>query len=52
LEVHPVEVFKAAAEVDEPSESWTPDNLIKAFQRMLHLKPNEIKQIKKILKIE
>ena len=52
LDVEPVEVFKAAAEVDEPTDSWTPEQLIKAFQKMMNLKPAEIKQIKKILKID
>ena len=51
LDVHPVEVFKAAALVDEPTDSWTPETLLMAYQRMLHLKPGDIKQIKKILKI-
>src|SRR5437763_11030449 len=50
LGVHPVEVFKAAAEVDDPEVTWAPENIIKAFQKMLSLKPAEIKQIKKILK--
>lgn len=52
LDVHPVEVFKAAAEVDDPQDTWAPQDVIKAFQRMLNLKPNEIKQVKKILKID
>ena len=52
LEIHPMEVFKAASGVDEPSDSWEPEELVEAFQRMLFLKPDEIKKIKKILKIE
>ena len=51
LDVHPIEVFKAAAEVDEPTEAWTPEMLWRAYQKMVTLKPAEIKQIKKILKL-
>ena len=52
LEIHPVEIFKAAAEIDEPEDSWTSTTLIKAIQKMITQKPAEIKRIKKILKIE
>jgi transcriptional regulator with XRE-family HTH domain len=52
LDVHPIEVFKAAAEVEDPEETWNAETLVRANQKMLHLKPNEIKQVKKILKIE
>jgi transcriptional regulator with XRE-family HTH domain len=52
LEVDPVEVFKAAASVDEPEDSWTSQTLIKAIQQMLFLKPAEIRRIKKMLKID
>ena len=52
LDVQPIEVLKAAAEVDEPEDSWTPDSLITVIRRIVNLKPSEIKQIKKILKIE
>src|SRR5687767_13054001 len=52
LDVHPVEVFKAAAGVEEPEGGWTAESLVRANQRMLNQKPREIKQIKKILKIE
>ena len=51
LGVHPMEVFRAAAEVDEPTEGWTPESLWRAYKKMVTLKPAEIKQIKKILKI-
>jgi transcriptional regulator with XRE-family HTH domain len=52
LEIHPMEVFKAASEVDEPSDSWKPEELVEAFQRMLFLSPDEIKRVKKILKLK
>ena len=52
LDVDPIEVFKAAASVSEPTDSWTPETLLTAYQRMIHLKPNDIRQIKKILKIK
>lgn len=52
LDLHPVEIFKAAAEVDEPEDSWTSTTLIKAVQKMITQKPAEIKKIKKLLKIE
>jgi hypothetical protein len=52
LEIHPLEVFKAASGVDEPEEAWTSRELIEAFQKMVFLKPAEIKQVKKILKIK
>lgn len=52
LDVHPIELFKAAASVEEPTDSWTPETLLMAYQRMLHLKPGDIKQIKRILKIK
>jgi len=47
-----LEVFKAAAGVDEPKEGWTAEGLVRANQKILHLKPAEMKQIKKILKID
>jgi len=52
LEIHPMEVFKAAAGVDEPEDSWTAKELIEAIQKIIFLKPEEITQIKKMLKIE
>lgn len=52
LEIHPMEVFKAASGIDEPEDSWSAKELIEAFQKMVFLKPKEIKQIKKMLKIE
>lgn len=52
LDVHPVEVFKAAAEVEEPEEGWSAEQLIRANQKMLKLKPSKIKAVKKILEIE
>ena len=52
LDVEPIEIFKAAAEVDEPEDSWTPQTLIIAIQKLVFLKPKEIRQIKKILKID
>jgi hypothetical protein len=52
LDVHPVEVFKAAAEVDDPEETWSADMLAMAIQRMLRLKPAKVKSLKKLLEIE
>ena len=52
LGVHPIEVFKAAAGVDEPKEGWTAEGLVRANQKMLNLKPAEMKQIKKLLKLD
>ena len=52
LELDPVEIFKAAAEVDEPEESWTAVALIEAIQKMIFLKPGEIKKIRKILGVK
>lgn len=52
LEVDPIEVFKAAAEVEEEKEGWTVQTLSRAIRKVPSLKPNEIKQIKKLLKIE
>jgi Helix-turn-helix. len=52
LEVDPIEVFKAAAEVDEPEDSWTAATLLEAIQKIVFLEPKDIKKIKKILKIE
>jgi transcriptional regulator with XRE-family HTH domain len=52
LELDPVEIFKAAAEVDEPEESWTTATLIEAIQKMVFLKPGDIKKIKKILGVK
>ena len=52
LEIDPVEIFKAAAEVDEPEDSWTAATLIEAIQKIVFLEPKDIKKIKKVLKIE
>jgi hypothetical protein len=52
LDVHPVEVFKAAAQVEEPDAGWTAEMLIRANQKMLNLKPAKIKAIKKLLEME
>jgi transcriptional regulator with XRE-family HTH domain len=52
LELDPVEIFKAAAEVDEPEESWTAVTLIEAIQKMIFLKPGDIKKIKKLLGVK
>ena len=52
LHVHPIEVFKAAANVEEPTEAWTPETLLRAYQKMATLEPADIQQIKKILKIK
>ena len=52
LEIHPMEVFKAASGVEAPTDSWKPEELLEAFQRMLFLKPDEIKKVKKILKLD
>jgi transcriptional regulator with XRE-family HTH domain len=52
LDVDPTEVFRAAAEVSEPQDRWTAHSLIQAIQKLPGLKPAEIKQIKKILKID
>jgi transcriptional regulator with XRE-family HTH domain len=49
LDVHPIEVFKAAAGVEDPVEIWTPDSLARAIQKMLKLKPNKVKALKKLL---
>jgi transcriptional regulator with XRE-family HTH domain len=52
LDVDPIEVFKAAAGIKDAEEGWTAEGLAKANQKMVKLKPSEIKQIKKILKID
>ena len=52
LDVHPVEVFKAAAEVDDPEDKMTAEELIRLNQKMLKLKPAEMKRVKKILNKE
>jgi transcriptional regulator with XRE-family HTH domain len=52
LGVHPIEVFKVAAGVEEPEEGWTAQSLGRAIKKIPNLKPPEIKQIKKILKID
>jgi transcriptional regulator with XRE-family HTH domain len=49
LDVHPVEVFKAAAGVDDPEEIWTAESLVRAMQKMLNLKPSKVKALKKLL---
>ena len=49
LDVHPVEVFKAAAEVDDPEDKMTAEELIRLNQKMLRLKPAEMKRVKKLL---
>lgn len=50
LGINRVEFYRIVSGEDE--EGWTPHSLVRAIQKMLHLKPSEIKQIKKILKIE
>ena len=52
LDVDKVELFKVAAGIKDQRDSWTVQSLIRAVQKLFNLKPNEIKQIKKILKIE
>lgn len=52
LDVSSVEVFKAAAGAEEAEEGWTTQTLSRAIKKIPSLKPPEIKQIKKILKIE
>ena len=49
LDVHPIEVFKAAAGVEEPEDTWTPQSLVRAIQKMLNLKPAKMKALKKLL---
>ena len=51
LGVDKIEIFKVASGIEDPEDSWTPETLLKAFEKMLHLTPKEIKQVKKILKI-
>jgi transcriptional regulator with XRE-family HTH domain len=52
LGVDKVELFKVASGIKDPEETWTPQSLIRLLQKILSLKSSEIKQIKKILKIE
>ena len=52
LGVDKVELFKVASGIKDSEEVWTPQSLIRVLQKILHLKSSEIKQIKKILKIE
>ncbi|MGA9768875.1 MAG: hypothetical protein WBV94_07540 [Blastocatellia bacterium] len=52
LDVEPIEVLKAAAEVGEPEDSWTAESLITVIRKIVNLKPAEIKKIKKMLKVE
>jgi len=49
LDVHPIEVFKAAAGVEDPEDIWTPESLVRTMQKMLNLKPNKVKALKKLL---
>jgi transcriptional regulator with XRE-family HTH domain len=49
LDVHPIEVFKAAAGVSDPEEIWTPESLVRTMQKMLNLKPSKVKALKKLL---
>jgi hypothetical protein len=51
LGVNRVELYMLVSGIEE-EESWTPQSLVRAIQKMIHLKPNEIRQVKKILKIE
>ena len=52
LEVPTLDVLKAAAEVDETEEQgWTVQSLTRALQKMLRLSPDEVKELKKLLKI-
>jgi transcriptional regulator with XRE-family HTH domain len=52
LGVDKVELFKVASGIKDPDETWTPQSLIRLLQKILSLKSNEIKAIKKMLKIE
>ena len=52
LDVDKVELFKVAAGIEESSEIWTVQSLIVVIQRIFRLKPAEIKQVKKVLKIK
>lgn len=50
LGMNRVEFYKMVSGIEE--EQWTPQSLVRAIQNMLHLKPAEIKKIKKMLKVE
>lgn len=52
LDVDLVELFKIAVGIAPDSDEWTAEELARATQRMVRLKPNEIRQVKKILKME
>lgn len=52
LGVDKIELFKVASGIAEPEDAWSPQTLLKAYQKMTSIKPAEIKQIKKILKIK
>lgn len=52
MDVDKVELFKVAAGIEESGEEWTVQSLIRVIQKIFRLKPAEIKQVKKILKIK
>jgi hypothetical protein len=51
LDVPPIDVFKAAAGIDDGEEAWDAQSITVAIQKMLRLKPSEIREIKRVLKI-
>ena len=51
LGVHPVEVFKAAAGMEDPEE-WSAPKLIRAMQRLTNLKSKELKTVKRLLDLD
>jgi transcriptional regulator with XRE-family HTH domain len=51
LDVPPTDVFKAAAEIDDGEEAWDAQSIALAIQKLLRLKPREIREIKRVLKI-
>jgi transcriptional regulator with XRE-family HTH domain len=52
LDVDKVELFKVAAGIEETEETWTTQSLIRVIQKLFRLKPAEIRQIKKVLKLD
>lgn len=52
LDVDKVELFKVAAGIEDSGETWTVQSLTRVIQKVLRLKPTEIKRVKKILNIE
>jgi transcriptional regulator with XRE-family HTH domain len=51
LDVDRIELFKIASGMEEPEDSWTLETILKVYQKIPTLKPAEIKQAKKLLKI-